>query len=179
MWADLLVGCRSLRRSPIFAATAIATLAIGIGSSSAIFSIVHAVLPRALPFRDPDQLVRIWEAKPADGNERALISAANFNDWRSRSRTQPAAGSRHRPSWGTGSPRSTRSESSENRSPPSGRDHCPCNDRRSGRLGVRRLDAARVGSARQRHRAALGGRPRKFDDTRVLCSPRHSFASGQ
>jgi putative ABC transport system permease protein len=87
MWADLLVASRSLRRSPIFAATAIATLALGIGASSAIFSIVHAVLLRPLPFRDPGQLVRIWEANPAEGNERALVSAANFNDWRARSRT--------------------------------------------------------------------------------------------
>lgn len=87
MWADLLVASRSLRRSPIFAATAIATLALGIGASSAIFSIVHAVLLRPLPFRDPGQLVRIWEANPPEGIERALVSAANFNDWRSRSRT--------------------------------------------------------------------------------------------
>jgi putative ABC transport system permease protein len=87
MWADLLVASRSLRRSPIFAATAIATLALGIGASSAIFSIVHAVLLRPLPFRDPGQITRIWEANPAEGNERALVSAANFNDWRARSRT--------------------------------------------------------------------------------------------
>ena len=87
MRADLLVASRSLRRSPIFSVTAIATLALGIGASSAIFSIVHAVLFRPLPFRDPGQLVRIWEANPAEGNERALVSAANFNDWRSRSRT--------------------------------------------------------------------------------------------
>jgi len=58
MWADLFVASRSLRRSPIFAATAIATLALGIGASSAVFSIVHAVLLRPLPFRDPGQ----WSA---------------------------------------------------------------------------------------------------------------------
>ncbi len=87
MWADLFVASRSLRRSPIFAATAIVTLALGIGASSAIFSIVHAVLLQPLPFRDPAQLVRIWEANRGEGNERALVSAANFNDWRARSRT--------------------------------------------------------------------------------------------
>jgi putative ABC transport system permease protein len=87
MWADLLVASRSLRRSPIFAATAIVTLALGIGASSAIFSLVHAVLLQPLPFRDPGQLVRIWEANPGEGNERSLVSAANFIDWRARSRT--------------------------------------------------------------------------------------------
>lgn len=86
MWADLLVAFRSLRRSPVFAATAVATLALGIGASSAIFSIVHAVLLRPLPLRDPGRLVRLWEANPSEGNERALVSAANFKDWRARSR---------------------------------------------------------------------------------------------
>src|SRR5262245_12065198 len=85
MWADLRVACRSLRCSPLFAATAMATLALGIGASSAIFSIVHAVLIRPLPYRDPARLVRIWEANPSAGDERSLVSAANFNDWRTRS----------------------------------------------------------------------------------------------
>lgn len=86
MWADLVVAFRSLPRSPLFAGTAVATLALGIGASSAIFSIVHAVLIRPLPYRDSTHLVRIWEANPSQGNERALVAAANFNDWRARSR---------------------------------------------------------------------------------------------
>ncbi len=87
MWSDLLVASRSLRRWRIFAATAVVTLALAIGASTAIFSIVHAVLLQPLPFREPAQLVRIWEANHDEGNERALVSAANFNDWRTRSRT--------------------------------------------------------------------------------------------
>jgi hypothetical protein len=85
MLRDLRLAWRSLRRSPAFAASAILTLAIGIGGSTATFSIVDAVLLRPLPFRDPDRLVRIWEAHPADGTDRFDVSAANFDDWRRRS----------------------------------------------------------------------------------------------
>ena len=92
IWLDLLGrdmrhAFRSLSRSPLFSATAVLTLALGIGGSTALFSIVNAVLLRPLPYPDPDRLVRIWESNPAEGNERGLVSAANFADWRSRSRT--------------------------------------------------------------------------------------------
>ncbi len=57
---DLAYGVRTLRRAPLYTTIAILTLAIGIGASTAIFSVVHAVLLRALPYREADRVVAIW-----------------------------------------------------------------------------------------------------------------------
>ena len=86
LWRDGRHSLRLLTRSPLFSATAVLTLALGIGGSTALFSIVFAVLLRPLPYHNPDQLVRIWESSPTQGNERSPVSIGNFNDWRSRSR---------------------------------------------------------------------------------------------
>lgn len=84
---DLRAALRTLRRSPIFAATSIVTLAVGIGSATAIFGLVDAVLLRPLPLYEPARLVRIWESRPAHGDDRAAVARANADDWRERTRT--------------------------------------------------------------------------------------------
>ena len=76
---DVRYGLRLLRRSPGFAAVAIVTLALGIGASTAILSVVDAILLRPLAYRDPGRLVVILH------NEGGPIAPANFLDWKAQS----------------------------------------------------------------------------------------------
>jgi predicted permease len=82
---DLRYGFRSLRRSPGFAATALLTLALGIGANTAIFSVVRGVLLEPLPFAQPDRLVRVWHAQRSGDIERGAVSEPDFLDWRAQS----------------------------------------------------------------------------------------------
>ena len=61
---DLRYGVRALRKNPAYSLVAIATLAVGIGAGTAVFSIASAVLLRPLPYADPDRLVRVFETNP-------------------------------------------------------------------------------------------------------------------
>ncbi|HEY0872753.1 MAG TPA: ABC transporter permease [Vicinamibacterales bacterium] len=84
---DVRHGIRSLRRAPIYALTAIATLALGVGANTAIFSVVHAVALRPLPYEDPGGLIRIWEDNRSLAVDGFAVSLPNFVSWRERSRT--------------------------------------------------------------------------------------------
>ena len=84
---DIAQSWRTLRRAPAFAAVALVTLALGIGANTAIFSVVNALLLRDLPFRDADQVVRLWGAHSDKPTQKGQISPADFIDFRTRQRS--------------------------------------------------------------------------------------------
>ena len=83
---DLRHGVRVLRRAPGFTAAALVTLALGIGATSAIFSVVRTVMLEPLPYHEPDRIVAVWETNRG-GTARNVIAPANFVAWRERTRT--------------------------------------------------------------------------------------------
>ncbi|MPZ17892.1 MAG: FtsX-like permease family protein [Luteitalea sp.] len=78
---DVRYAIRTLARGPVFALAAVLTLAIGIGGSSAVFSLINAVLIRPLPFHEPERLVVIWEDASDIGFPRNDVAPANYADW--------------------------------------------------------------------------------------------------
>ncbi len=85
MWKDLLFALRSMARRPGFTCVAATTLALGIGASTAIFSVIDTVLLRPLPYEDPHRLVHLWETNPDRGWTQAEAAPANFLDWKEQS----------------------------------------------------------------------------------------------
>lgn len=85
---DVRIGARSLVRTPAFTAVAVLTLALGVGATTALFSVIDAVLLEPLPFPDPDELAMIFEAGESRGpDDRNVVNPGNYNDWRTRARS--------------------------------------------------------------------------------------------
>src|SRR5258707_8095213 len=80
---DVRYALRSLWKRPGFTLIAVVTLALGIGASTAIFSVVHAVLLRSLPYGSADRLVMVWEdTHRTGGRANNVINLGNFYDWK-------------------------------------------------------------------------------------------------
>ena len=87
MIKDLQFAIRGLLKRPAFAVIAVLTLALGIGANTAIFSVVNAVLLRALPLKDPDRLMTFWHSAPAKGLSHMDVNDPLFAYYRERART--------------------------------------------------------------------------------------------
>ena len=77
--SDVRYALRSLWKARGFSSLAVLVLAVGIGATSAIFSLIDGTLIRPLPFADPDRLLMLWEHPP--GYARNRVSPLNFQDW--------------------------------------------------------------------------------------------------
>ena len=76
---DLRYAARQLRRGPGFAAVVVATLALGIGATTAVFSVLQAVLMAPLPFEESGQLVRLYQQEPGKPDTREWVTGAHFS----------------------------------------------------------------------------------------------------
>src|SRR5262245_57812708 len=84
---DLRHAVRTLQKSPGFAAVAVLTLALGAGATTAIWSLVHAVLLSPLPFPGSDRVVKVSETVRREGLEQRSASYPDFLDWRREARS--------------------------------------------------------------------------------------------
>ncbi|MEW6128146.1 MAG: ABC transporter permease [Acidobacteriota bacterium] len=87
MFQDVRFGVRMLMKTPGFTLAAFLSLTIGIGATSAIFSIVNGVLLKPLPYLEPDRLVRLWHSKPQAGMTDMPVSGGNVQIWRERAQS--------------------------------------------------------------------------------------------
>ena len=85
--ADLRHGVRVLVHSPLFTLCTIAALTLGIGSTTALFTVVNALLVKPLPYANADELVVVWEHNIPRNRPRNVVSPANYLEWKARNRS--------------------------------------------------------------------------------------------
>ena len=78
---DVRFGVRTLIRRPGFATVAVLTLGVGMGATTALFSLIDSVLLKPLPFHEPDRLMMVWEVRPRFNRPRIEVAPLNYVDW--------------------------------------------------------------------------------------------------
>lgn len=84
---ELKFALRSFLRAPRFSTPAVLALALGIGATSATFSVIRGVMLKPLPYSEPDRIVGIWETNARRPGQRNVVAAANFQAWRERNKS--------------------------------------------------------------------------------------------
>ena len=84
---DLVFAGRLLRRSPAFVAVAVASVAIGVAATAAMYSVVDAVLLQSLPYNPFDRLVMVWRQNPSTGQDRITLSATDYLEYQTEGRS--------------------------------------------------------------------------------------------
>lgn len=85
LFADARFALRALRRRPVFALTAVLALGLGIGATTAIFSVVNGILLKPMPYQEPGRLVALWASHPERGWSRTDVSMPDAWEWGRRS----------------------------------------------------------------------------------------------
>jgi hypothetical protein len=91
---DIRFGWRMLRRTPGFTIAAVVALALGVGATTAIFTVLDRVVLRPLPYADPDRLLTVWDTNDGKGLTHERISPVTFGDQRGLARARRAARTR-------------------------------------------------------------------------------------
>ena len=87
LFSDTRYALRNLLRRPGFTLVAVVTLALGIGANTAIFSAIHSLLLKPLPFPELDRVVAIWDKLPSRGVMHNEVTVANYLDWKSQTQS--------------------------------------------------------------------------------------------
>src|SRR5688572_19647920 len=99
---DLKFAIRQLLKNPGFTTVAVLTLALGIGATTTIFSIVNGVLLQPLEYPGSERIVNVWESDPKKGFQNNYTSPANFVDWRRENQVfEAVAFAAHHDGWTT------------------------------------------------------------------------------
>src|SRR6185503_3917617 len=82
LFQDIRYAVRMMLKRPSLPVLAVIALALGIGATTAIFSVINSVLFKPLPYQEHNRLVKVWEKRPALGRIRNVVSAPDFFDWK-------------------------------------------------------------------------------------------------